>query len=221
MIVVICPGIHPPELTDGFVAALEKAIATQDSEGIAQQAVDSSALPNAGEAASQSSAGRELQLWMLPSGIAPYGPDLIRSHVLERWQQAELPPSYPTAWIGFSAGVVGAVVTARRWQREGGLVKGLIAVDGWGVPLGDRCPRFRLGHDRFTAQSCEWLGASDGFFYCDPALGHLDLWRSPQQSWGHWQPNLKSPFNFNFGQLDKGQSINAVQLLAQLLRMLA
>ncbi len=205
MIVVICPGIHPPELTKAFGAALEGAIAVQASFDISAQAA----------------AARALQLWLLPSEIAPYGPDLIRSYVLERWQQAELSSGFPTAWIGFSAGVVGAVAAARCWQRDGGEVTGLIAVDGWGVPLGDRFPRFRLGHDRFTAQSCEWLGASDGYFYCDPAVGHLELWRSPQQSSGHWQPNLKSPFDLDFGRLGNCQSIDAAQLLAQLLILLA
>ncbi len=196
MIVVICPGIHPPGLTDEFVAALERAIATQFD--IAQA----------------------LQLWVLPFEIAPYAPDLIGSYISKRWQQAELLPNTPTTWIGFSAGVVGAVAAARHWQRQGGTVKGLIALDGWGLPLGDSFPRFRLGHDRFTAQSCEWLGASDGYFYCDPAVGHLDLWRSPQQSWGHWQPNQKSSFKLNLGRLDRDQSIDAVQLLAQLLLVL-
>ena len=205
MIVVICPGIHPPELTKEFGAALEGAIALQASSEIAAQAT----------------AVEALQIWLLPFDIAPYGPDLIRSYVLERWQQAELPPGFPTAWIGFSAGAVGAVAAARRWQREGGEVTGLIAVDGWGVPLGDRFPRFRLGHDRFTAQSCEWLGASDGYFYCDPAVGHLELWRSPQRSSGYWQPNLNSPFGLDFGQLGHGQPIDAAQLLAQLLILLA
>lgn len=205
MIVVICPGIHPPGLTNEFVVALEGAIATETSPRIAVPA----------------SVIEALKLWVLPAGIAPYGPDLIRSYVLEQWQQAELPSNYPTVWIGFSAGVVGAVASARRWQREGGEVKGLIAVDGWGVPLGNRFPRFRLGHDRFTAQSCEWLGASDGYFYCDPAVGHLELWRSPQQSWGHWQPNLSSPFALPFGPLGTGQTIDAAQLLGQLLTLLA
>ncbi len=201
MIVVICPGIHPAELTQGLVSALENAIALQ--------AVEANS--------TRSDALDTLKLWVLPSDIAPYGPELIRAHVLERWQQAELLPDYPTAWIGFSAGVVGAVAAARRWQREGGQVNGLIAVDGWGVPLGDRFPRFRLGHDHFTAQSCEWLGASDGYFYCDPAVEHLDLWRSPQQSLGQWQPNLKSPFNLEFGRLGSRQLTDAAQLLAQLL----
>lgn len=205
MIVVICPGIHPAELTEGFVAALEQAIAS----------------PMFDASSTQSDALKAFQLWGLPSDIAPYGPELIRAYVLERWQQAQLLPDHPTVWIGFSAGVVGAVAAARRWQREGGRVDGLIAVDGWGVPLGDRFPRFRLGHDRFTAQSCEWLGASDGYFYCAPAVRHLDLWRSPQQSRGHWQPNLQSSFALDWGGLNSCQSLDAAQLIAQLLRLLA
>lgn len=197
MIVILCPGIHPEVLTDGFVAGLEETIAPLSPQS------------------------NLLNLWVLPANIAPYGPDLVHDFVAQRWRDEGITPDCPTAWLGFSAGVVGAVAAARRWQREGGDVRGVIAVDGWGVPLGDRFPRFRLGHDRFTAQSCEWLGASDGYFYCDPAVRHLDLWRSPQQSWGHWQPNLSSPFELALGQLGHDQPTNAAQLLAQLLRLLS
>lgn len=213
MIVVICPGIHPPELTQEFVAALEAAIASQAHTPTVSRAPE--------QVVTQPNAAEELKLWVLPSETAPYGPDLIRRYVLEKWRAAGLSLGYPTAWIGFSAGVVGAVATARRWQREGGQVQGFIAVDGWGVPLGDRFPRFRLGHDRFTAQSCEWLGASDGHFYCDPAVEHLALWRSPQQCLGHWQPNLSSPFKLDLGSLGDRQSIEAAPLLAQLLGLLS
>lgn len=213
MIVLICPGMHPPELTADFVVALESAIALQASGGIAMQV-------SAGIANQAVKAAAPPELWGLPSTIAPYAPDLIRSYVLERWQKAGLPADYPTVWIGFSAGVVGAVAAARRWQREGRIVRGLIAVDGWGVPLGEGFPRFRLGHDRFTAQSCEWLGASDGYFYSDPAVEHLVLWRSPQQAQGRWQPNLHSPFELNFGPLSEGQSITAVEVMAQLVTQL-
>jgi len=193
VIVIICPGIHPPELTQEFVAGLGETIATQ---------------PHL----------QQLDLWVLPDQVAPYGPDLIHDFVTQRWQAKSLSDA-PTVWIGFSAGVMGAVTAARRWQREGGSVRGLIAIDGWGVPLGDRFPRFRLGHDRFTAQSCEWLGNSDGYFYCDPAVGHLDLWRSPQQATGQWQPGsaYSSASHWSSSPLKHTQSLTAAELLSLLL----
>lgn len=38
----------------------------------------------------------------------------------------------PVIFIGFSAGVVGAMGAAIKWQMQGGNVKALIAIDGWG-----------------------------------------------------------------------------------------
>ena len=50
-------------------------------------------------------------------------------------------------FIAFSAGVVAAVTAAMQWQGEGGKIKGLIAFDGWGVPLLGDFPVYRVSHD--------------------------------------------------------------------------
>lgn len=88
--------------------------------------------------------------------------------------------------IAFSAGVVGAFGAALFWQTRGGKVKALIAIDGWGVPLIGNFPIYRISHDYFTHWSSALLGGGKEGFYCQPGVRHLDLWRSPQSSWG-WQ----------------------------------
>ncbi len=83
--------------------------------------------------------------------------------------------------IAFSAGVVAGVSAAWQWQREGGKIKGLIAFDGWGVPLLGDFPIYRVSHDEFTYHSSAILGKGNLSFYADPAVDHLDLWRSPHR----------------------------------------
>ncbi|MBW4652490.1 MAG: hypothetical protein KME20_05520 [Kaiparowitsia implicata GSE-PSE-MK54-09C] len=97
---------------------------------------------------------------------------------------AAAPP--PLLFIGFSAGVVGAVGAAQVWQQWGYPVAGVVAVDGWGVPLGGTFPQHRLSHDGFTGYSSAWLGGGDSCFVADPAVPHLDLWRSPHTTTGWW-----------------------------------
>ncbi len=92
----------------------------------------------------------------------------------------------PLVVIGFSAGVVGSVGAAQRWQQHGGKIQSLIAIDGWGVSLSGQFPIHRLSHDWFTHWSCQWLGPTEQSFYAEPAVGHLELWRSPAQTLG-WQ----------------------------------
>jgi hypothetical protein len=94
--------------------------------------------------------------------------------------------STPIVLIGFSAGVVGAVSAASAWQAMGGTVTALFAIDGWGVPLVGRFPMHRLSHDTFTHWSSALLGAGEDSFYADPAVAHLELWRSPQAADGWW-----------------------------------
>ncbi|NJN29224.1 MAG: hypothetical protein HC824_01185 [Synechococcales cyanobacterium RM1_1_8] len=160
--------------------------------------------------------------WVLPPTIPPYAPELIYNFVQEQWRSQGLSPAAPTLWIGFSAGVVGAIATARRWQRQGGEVRGMIALDGWGVPLGDGFPRYRLSHDRFTAQSCEWLGASDGYFYAEPGVEHLALWRSPQLALGHWHLTGSRPTPVTSTPVTSTptQPLSAAQLVAVLAQQL-
>lgn len=92
----------------------------------------------------------------------------------------------PVLFIGFSAGVVGAIGAAWSWQFLGGRVKAFIALDGWGVPLWGDFPIHRLSHDRFTHWSSAMLGSGADNFYAEPPVEHLDLWRSPQNSLGWW-----------------------------------
>jgi hypothetical protein len=87
-------------------------------------------------------------------------------------------------FIAFSAGVVGSIGAAIAWQIKGGNIKGLIAIDGWGVPLIANFPIYRLSHDYFTHWSSAVLGGGEHGFYCDPPIAHLDLWRSPHTAWG-------------------------------------
>ncbi|NJK53546.1 MAG: hypothetical protein HC936_13370 [Leptolyngbyaceae cyanobacterium SU_3_3] len=67
-------------------------------------------------------------------------------------------------------------------------------MDGWGVPLGGDFPIYRVSHDRFTHWSSAWWVAGLDSFYADPAVAHLDLWRSPQTVQGRWvSPTHTSP----------------------------
>ena len=92
----------------------------------------------------------------------------------------------PLLFIAFSAGVVGAIGAARLWHRSGGQVRAVIAIDGWGVPLYGDFPIHRMSHDFFTHWTSAGLGAGQDGFYADPAVGHLDLWQSPQTVSGQW-----------------------------------
>jgi hypothetical protein len=96
----------------------------------------------------------------------------------------------PMLFIGFSAGVVGAIVGANLFQSQGGKVKALIAFDGWGVPLGGNFPIYRFSHDFFTHWSSAILGSPQGGFYADPPVAHLDLWRSPTTTLGWWSESV-------------------------------
>lgn len=122
------------------------------------------------------------RLRVFPSQVDPaYSP-----HHLLRFVQAQVAQTTPLVFIGFSAGVVGAIGAARLWQRQGGTMRALIAVDGWGVPLSGDFPIHRVSHDAFTDWSSSLLGMGQDRFYADPAVGHLDLWRSPHTAGGWW-----------------------------------
>jgi hypothetical protein len=160
--VILCPGIHDPELTVDLVRAI-----FQSETGFALST----------------------RLLIFPAHRYPaYSTPHILSFVHERLS-AENPDTFlqmPLVWIGFSAGVVGSITAAWIWQWLGGNVRALIALDGWGVPLGGSFPVHRLSHDWFTHWSSALLGAGEDSFYADPAINHLDLWRSPQIVTG-WQ----------------------------------
>jgi pimeloyl-ACP methyl ester carboxylesterase len=107
-------------------------------------------------------------------------------HILAFLQQQILPSQrhLPILLIGFSAGVVGAIGAAYLWQSMGGQIAALIAIDGWGVPLFGSFPVHRISHDAFTHWSSRLLGTGQDSFYAEPAVAHLELWRSPQTVMG-------------------------------------
>jgi hypothetical protein len=88
-------------------------------------------------------------------------------------------------FIGFSAGVVGAIAAAWLWQFSGGKVKAIIAFDGWGVPLFGNFEIYRFSHDYFTHVTSAWLGTGAASFYADPPVAHLDFWKSPHLTHGY------------------------------------
>ena len=94
-------------------------------------------------------------------------------------------PSTNTSVIAFSAGVVGAIAAAQYWHHRGIAISHFIAIDGWGVPLAAEFPIYRISHDHFTHWSSALLGAGQVNFYADPAVDHLDLWQTPDQTLGY------------------------------------
>jgi hypothetical protein len=114
-------------------------------------------------------------------------------HLLEFLHQ-HLDQPTPLIFLSYSAGVVAAIGTAWLWQRQGGIVKAVIALDGWGVPLGGDFPIHRLSHDYFTHWSSKLLGAGKDSFYADPEVQHLDLWGSPRTTWGWWETSHKRTY---------------------------
>jgi hypothetical protein len=154
MTVIICPGVHPPELTTSFVQQL---------------------------------GGQVDDYLILPTDIAPpYSAVHILDYLHRQFAvprpasaQAKLATA-PLVFIGFSAGVVGAIGAAWMWQALGRKVKAFIAFDGWGVPLVGSFPIHRVSHDRFTHDSSIYWGGAEESFYADPPVPHLELWRSPR-----------------------------------------
>lgn len=156
MQVVVCPGVHEPHLTDCFIQGLASVTAINP-----------------------------FAWWIFPTDLYPAysGLDILC------WMHQQLnQPDWqtPIAMIAFSAGVVGAIAAAHGWQTIGGTIQVFIALDGWGVPLWGDFPICRLSHDPFTHWSSALLGAGESSFYADPAVEHLELWRSPHLVQG-WQ----------------------------------
>jgi len=164
MMLVICPGVHEPALTYSFLAGLQASCAGKGFQNSTAAAT----------------VGQSTHLRIFPAQeLPPYSP----FHVLQFLQQ-HCALDVPLILIGFSAGGVGAMGAAWGWQQQGGIIKALIAVDGWGVPVLGDFPVHRLSHDRFTQWSSGWLGAGETSFYAEPAVEHLNLWGSPQTTWG-------------------------------------
>jgi len=151
---VLCPGYHPPHLTEAFARGL----------GLAPESV----------------------LTVPTSELPPYsGPGLCQ------WLRDRLSPprdAPPLLLIAFSAGAVGAATASWLWQQQGGRVAASIALDAWGVPNLSSVPFHRLSCNFFTHWSSALLGPGGESFWAEPAVPHLDLWRSPQTACGWWQP---------------------------------
>jgi hypothetical protein len=156
--VIICPGIHEPQLTQDFLETLQPS-ETDDLSNHWTQSV-----------------------LIFP---AQDYPAYSAIHILE-FLQRQTERTTPVIFISFSAGVAGAIGAAWGWEILGGKVKALIAFDGWGVPLYGNFPTHRLSHDYFTHWSSALLGAGEDSFYAEPAITHLDLWRSPDICPGWW-----------------------------------
>jgi hypothetical protein len=158
MTVILCPGMHDPQLTDAFWNVIR-------------------------EHYGKLYGGKDVPVaFMVPEanvwGVSPL-------HVLQFLGQS-VSVTEPILMISFSAGVVGAIAAAWAWQLQGGSISAFVALDGWGVPLSGSFPIYRLSHDEFTHWSSQPLGMGQAQFYAEPGVGHLDLWRSPDRAWGWW-----------------------------------
>ena len=161
MRLVICPGIHDPKLTDRFLEGLSEVW---------------------GDAEPRQNTQTSYPVKIFPAHKHPPFSALDIFHFLCSQELA----GESLVFVSFSAGVVGAIGAAWMWQQIGGKVAALIALDGWGVPLGGTFPIHRISHDSFTHWSSAILGSGGDGFYADPPVEHLDLWREPQTVKG-WQ----------------------------------
>lgn len=162
--VIICPGIHDPALTEDFLTAIQAQL----------------------EACCQRD---RFQFWVFPAQTHPaYSGLEILQFMNEKLRNESLGFSQPipVLFIGFSAGVVGAIGAAWKWRHLHRPVKALIALDGWGAALWGDFPIHRISHDYFTHWSSALLGAGEDSFYADPGVSHLQLWRSPHTTNGWW-----------------------------------
>ena len=158
MKVAIIPGIHPPQITHSFIQSFNPLLN---------------------------------QAWVVPGDDVPvYSPQHVFTFLNQHYFQANgvlsdngnTPQSL--VFIGFSAGVVGSIGTARQCRSLGITVGARLAFDGWGVPLDGDFPIYRVSHDRWTHWSSCGFGRCDDGFYANPSVEHLDLWRSPHTTVG-------------------------------------
>lgn len=109
-------------------------------------------------------------------------------------------PVSPSIFLGFSAGCLRAAFRANDHHRKQMPVIGLIALDGWGIPLMNRqIPSYRWSHDTFTHISSAILGGQ-GRFFADPPVPHLFLWDRPELVRGWYSPNPEMAMEMNAAQ---------------------
>ncbi|WP_373530325.1 hypothetical protein [Nostoc sp.] len=169
MSIIICPGIHEPELTESFRVGLLDVVS---NSSISQKPANILVYP-----------GKDL-LVLSAFHILQFLRDRLSNQLKS-----------PVIFISFSAGVVGAIGAACLWQLLGGRVKAFIAIDGWGVPLQGNFPIHRMSHDYFTHWSSCLLSSRQDNFYAEPTVDHLSIWRclttsrsasTPQAVQGWW-----------------------------------
>lgn len=117
--------------------------------------------------------------------IYPYDGINLYQYLRKKYQNLSL---YNLTFIGFSAGVIGAIIAGNLWQKNGGKVNKLLAFDGWGVPLISDFPCYRISHDYITHLG--YFGGEKNAFYCYPSVSHQQLWQNPQNIKGWWQVEL-------------------------------
>ena len=159
MSIIICPGFHGPELTESFLEGLFEDWRKLEESG---------------------------DLLIFPAEAYPpcSAIDIFNFLCTAKPPTSENGTEAGLLFISFSAGVVGAIGAAWGWRKLDRGVKAFIAADGWGMPLWGDFPIYRLSSDRFTHWSSALLGGGPENFYADPAVEHLDLWRSPQTARG-------------------------------------
>jgi len=155
---LICAGIHPFTWTNDFLINFTNSGANFPIENLS----------------------------VYPTDLYPaYDGRRIYQFIQESYSQSNI--SYPLIIIAFSAGVVGALIASRLWQRQGGKISALVAVDGWGVPLIADFPIYTLSHDYFTDLTLIRFNSQVESFYAYPSVSHEYIWRSPLQTRGWWQ----------------------------------
>lgn len=160
MVTILCPGYHSPTFTTDFLNNLYPDWRSREKSG---------------------------HLLIYPTQDYP-AHDAFKITDFLQYSLADQPDriNIPLTFIGFSAGAVGAIGAAWWWQQQGGDVKGLIALDGWGMPVLGSFPVYRLSHDYFTHWSSAILGNGMESFWADPAVEHLELWHSSDTVKGWW-----------------------------------
>lgn len=121
--------------------------------------------------------------------VFPYDGINIYQYLSKKYQNLSL---YNVTFIGFSAGVIGAIIAGNLWQKNGGKVNRLLAFDGWGIPLISDFPCYRISHDYITHLS--YFGGEKNAFYCYPSVSHQQLWQNPQniQGWRQIELGVKT-----------------------------
>lgn len=212
MNIIICPGIHQPELTDRFI----QGVFGQFSEDLSSINCRHNIIIFPTQKYPAYSAFHILQFLRDTTGETVQ--TIEKDSASETFFSLRV-SSVPLVFISFSAGVVGAIGAAWAWQHLGGCVKAFIAIDGWGVPLYGDFPIHRISHDYFTHWSSGLLGSGEDSFYADPAVEHLDMWHKPQIIrgwWVHSEREISQPQYVTPGETARSPS-TATQFLTMLL----